>query len=54
MQTSFSSPLPLTQVHITDAFWKREMDLIRNTVLPYQWAALNDRVEGAAKTPSPT
>ena len=47
MQTSFSSPLPLTQVHITDAFWKREMDLIRNTVLPYQWAALNDRVEGA-------
>ena len=31
-----------------DAFWKKEMELVRTEVIPYQWAALNDQVEGAA------
>ena len=43
-----SQPLPLSHVKISDAFWKREMDLVRDVVLPYQWDALNDRIEGAA------
>ena len=43
-----SKPLPLSQIQITDAFWKREQELIRHAVLPYQWEALNDRVPGAA------
>ena len=43
-----SKPLPLCKIQITDAFWKREHELIRHAVLPYQWEALNDRVEGAA------
>ena len=43
-----SKPLPLSKIQITDAFWKREQELIRSAVLPYQWEALNDRIEGAA------
>lgn len=44
----FSSPLSLRQVQVTDAFWKKEMELVRTEVIPYQWDALNDQVEGAA------
>ncbi len=29
-------------------FWGRYLHLVRNEVVPYQWAALNDRVAGAA------
>ena len=43
-----SKPLDLHQVHVTDPFWLREMDLVRNEVIPYQWEALNDRVPGAS------
>lgn len=43
-----NSPLSLRDIRITDAFWKNEMDLVRTEVIPYQWAALNDQVEGAA------
>ena len=44
----FSEPLSLRDVKVTDAFWLREMDLVRDEVIPYQWEALNDRVPGAA------
>ena len=47
-EKEFSKPLPLTRFQITDDFWKKEMELIRTEVIPYQWDALNDRVEGAA------
>ena len=43
----FSSPLDLKHVRITDRFWRREQELVRTQVIPYQWEALNDRVEGA-------
>ena len=46
-QTLFSSPLPLKAVEITEGFWKKEMELIRREVIPYQWEALNDRVDKA-------
>lgn len=36
-----------TQVHISDHFWKNYLELVRKTVIPYQWEALNDRIEGA-------
>ena len=42
-----SKPLHIKATKITDAFWSREIDLIRDAVIPYQWDALNDRVEGA-------
>ena len=43
-----SRPMALKDVRITDAFWKSEMELVRREVIPYQWSALNDAVEGAA------
>ena len=36
----------LPKVH--DKFWRRYMDIVRDEVIPYQWEALNDRIEGAA------
>lgn len=47
-ERDFSRPLSLKDIRVTDAFWKNEMELVRNEVIPYQWEALNDRVEGAA------
>lgn len=43
-----SHPLSLRAIRVTDPFWKGEMELVRREVIPYQWAALNDQVEGAA------
>ena len=43
----FGGPLDLRRVKITDRFWRREQELVRTQVIPYQWEALNDRVEGA-------
>ncbi|KQY94215.1 hypothetical protein ASD24_01230 [Paenibacillus sp. Root52] len=36
-----------TNVRIEDNFWENYSALVRDTVIPYQWQALNDRVEGA-------
>ena len=44
----FSTPVDLNDIRVTDRFWAQEMELVRQTVIPYQWDALNDRVEGAA------
>lgn len=35
------------QVRIQDDFWNDYTKLVRRTVIPYQWEALNDRIEGA-------
>ena len=43
-----NTPLPLRNMQVTDTFWKKEMELVRKEAIPYQWEALNDRVEGAA------
>ncbi|WP_127530917.1 glycoside hydrolase family 127 protein [Paenibacillus kobensis] len=42
-----SKAVPLSNVSIHDPFWTYYADLARNVVIPYQWEALNDRVEGA-------
>ena len=44
---NYTNPLKLKNIKITDAFWKKEMELVRNEIIPYQWQALNDQVEGA-------
>ena len=44
----FSTPVDLHDIKVSDSFWRREMELVRNNVIPYQWDALNDRVPGAA------
>ena len=43
-----SMPLLAEQVRVTDSFWKNKMELVRTKMLPYQWKALNNQVEGAA------
>jgi len=35
------------QIRIQDRFWNDYTELVRQTVIPYQWEALNDRIEGA-------
>lgn len=44
----FSRPISLRRIQVTDGFWKSKMELVRTEVIPYQWEALNDRVEEAA------
>ena len=43
----FSQPADLKSLTIRDAFWNKEMELVRTEVIPYQWEALNDRVPDA-------
>ena len=42
-----AQPVNLKKVTLSDPFWSEYVDLVRNTVIPYQWEALNDRVPGA-------
>lgn len=45
-----SKPIPLERVRIIDSFWTPLQNLIIDVVIPYQWEALNDRIEGAQKS----
>lgn len=47
-ENNFTNPLSLKRITITDSFWKNEMEIVRKEVIPYQWSALNDEIEGAA------
>ncbi|GIP48434.1 hypothetical protein J53TS2_20250 [Paenibacillus sp. J53TS2] len=42
-----SERIALNQVKIRDEFWSYYIKLVKEVVVPYQWEALNDRVEGA-------
>ncbi|WP_369803515.1 glycoside hydrolase family 127 protein [Cohnella sp. OV330] len=46
-QTVFPRPLELKNVSIKDDYWSPYVKLVRDTVIPYQWEALNDRVADA-------
>ena len=46
--SDMSRPLELKKIKVQDDFWKREIELVRKEVIPYQWRALNDDVPGAA------
>ena len=48
MNDKVSSPLSLSDIQVNDSFWKKEIELVRTEVIPYQWDALNDQVEGAS------
>lgn len=45
--TKISNVIGLDRIRVTDGFWKKEIGLVRDTVIPYQWEALNDRVPDA-------
>jgi DUF1680 family protein len=40
-------PIKLSQFKISDPFWDKYLNLIRKTVIPYQWEAINDRIQEA-------
>ena len=44
----FTQSVPMERVRLADSFWSRFMETVRTKLIPYQWEALNDRVEGAA------
>lgn len=46
-EKSISNAVLLNNVQITDPFWEKEIRLVRDTVIPYQWKALNDRIPDA-------
>ena len=39
--------LNLKKISISDPFWSRHVDLVRKEIIPYQWEAMNDRIEDA-------
>jgi hypothetical protein len=45
-----SNHIKLNKVKINDPFWTNEIELVRNEVIPYQYEALHDRIEGAEKS----
>lgn len=47
MQNKTFKFVPLKNVVIQDSFWSKYIQLIENVAIPYQWEALNDRVEEA-------
>ena len=47
---NYSYSLPLADVKINDSFWSGEQELVRTNVIPYQWEAINDRIENADKS----
>ncbi len=42
--------LPLRSIHVSDGILQEMQKLVKEKVLTYQWEALHDRVEGAAKS----
>ena len=45
-----NQPINLKNIRITDPFWHGKMELVRKEVIPYQWAALNDRIADTSLT----
>ncbi len=39
--------IDLKKIKIEDPFWSRHVDLVRKVIIPYQWDAMNDRIEDA-------
>lgn len=46
-KNNFNKTLSLKSINVNDTFWKSMMELVRTKVIPYQWEALNDRIDGA-------
>ncbi len=46
----FSSHISSNKIKINDPFWNQKIELVRNEVIPYQYEALHDRIEGAEKS----
>ncbi len=44
MHKNANSSIPLNQIKIHDSFWDKYVKLVKEVIIPYQWAALNDTV----------
>ena len=44
------APIPMKNVKLTDPFLSRAREIVRTAMLPYQWDALNDNIDGAEKS----
>ena len=42
-----SNDIPLKNIKMNDGFWSTYQKLVREEVIPYQWQALNDKIEAA-------
>ena len=40
-------PISASEVRLLPGFWKARQTMVRQTMVPYQWAALNDAIAGA-------
>lgn len=47
---NYSAHIKLNNIKIDDPFWSRKIELVRTEVIPYQYEALNDRIDGAEKS----
>lgn len=45
-----SQHIALKNVKINDSFWSEKIELVRKVVIPYQYEALHDRIDGADKS----
>lgn len=50
MKKAKMADLKQTQIH--DAFWDRYTHLVKDVIIPYQWDAINDNLEGVEKSHS--
>jgi len=39
--------IDLNKIKIEDSFWSKHVDLVKQVIIPYQWEAMNDRIEDA-------
>ena len=39
--------VPLNFIRIGDSFWKKHIDLVESSIIPYQWDAMNDNIPDA-------
>lgn len=39
--------IDLKKINIHDGFWTKHVQLVKDVIIPYQWDAINDRIEGA-------
>lgn len=46
----FSNHLKLKNAKVSDPFWDEKIELVRKEVIPYQYKALHDNIDGAEKS----
>ncbi len=45
MERTKSNEINLKSINITDKFWTKYIDLVKNEMIPYQWKVLNDEAD---------